>query len=1136
MNWKRYIRSAPSVGSTDRWPRSRYIDLSNLAHLVPLLLFIFVIGIFLAIRQVTKLSNLEKTIEKSLAVERLFDSLRAELQLAREAKAAVQLSGKMADRLTFIGAQERARQLLEKITAHFLAIKGDSDVIRRLNILVNDELARLHNAPENRTTARIQAGVYPSLDPESSLCIKEIGVVLSGLEKTLENNLLHEAGVSNFTERATYIYIAFWILLLTVLSGLLYARVKKELRKRRQAEEKYRSIFQNSTEGQFLMDSRGKLTEANGALARLYGYESPQAFMQATRGEARFLFPNAELYEFFREKMQNERIARGLEFEITNARGNEVKVFLSARAVSDGNSECIQGQIVDFTWRHHTEKNLRVFSKAIEQSSELVIIVDSNEHIQFVNAAFEKITGYSKNELLRKRFDEFDLYRAMELYGKQESVPGTAGFLEADSGFWEKIWPEAQAGNPVRAVFRSRKKNGEEFYQDTFITPIRNSDGRISHYIITGRDITREWEMAESLSRSEEKFRTIFELAQDAMLLYSVDEKRIVEANCAAERISGFSREEICQRPIESFLASTDLDSLKKNWRRQVEQNGYFRLELTANRKEGQRIEFEVNGAPVQIEEKQFLLIVARDQTEAKRAERENRQLTERYRRLFHEDLTGDCIMDSDGNILLANRAFRSMFGIEEEDNRPINIRQFFPEKRSWEDLFERLYESKRLSEFEIEMVRKDGSPIYLIANLVLQFNTDTGQTEVIAYFYDLTERKRLAEQLLQSQKLEAIGRLVGGIAHDFNNLLTIILGYGTFLLDRLRPDSEEYQDVAEIRKAGEKAAALTSQLLAFSRKQVLQTRPVNLNETVRNMQKMLQRLLGDDVELKTILEENVPFILADPVHLDQIMVNLAVNARDAMPKGGSLVFATQTVYLDEHSSPRLHNLPPGKYVMLGVSDTGVGMDPETKKKIFDPFFTTKEAGKGTGLGLSTVYGIVAQMGGAITVDSEPGKGTIFRVFFPELDERALHAHSRSSGMEAWADTKGTILLVEDDFGLRKLIVRILAEKGFQVLAAGNASEALELAEHCDRIHLLLTDVVLPGLNGRELADRLLEEFPEMKVLYISGYTDDMILRYGIETDRFEFLEKPFTKDDLLHRIGVALNGKRAAAAAQPTP
>jgi two-component system, cell cycle sensor histidine kinase and response regulator CckA len=388
----------------------------------------------------------------------------------------------------------------------------------------------------------------------------------------------------------------------------------------------------------------------------------------------------------------------------------------------------------------------------------------------------------------------------------------------------------------------------------------------------------------------------------------------------------------------------------------------------------------------------------------------------------------------------------------------------------------------------------------------------------------DVTERHELEQQLRQAQRMEAVGRLAGGIAHDFNNLLTTILGYSELLLDRLESGDAIRGDVEEIRKAGDRAASLTRQLLAFSRKQVLQPKPFDLNAGVANLERMLGRLIGEDVELQTRLDPALGIVVADPGQIDQVIMNLAINARDAMPEGGRLTIETANAELGDDFVRQHMGARAGPYVMLGVSDTGVGMNEETRERIFEPFFTTKEPGKGTGLGLAMVYGIVKQSGGYIWVESEPGSGSSFRIYLPRTDR--LDARPASGSRHSLLLGSESILLVEDEEAVRRFAQRVLEGAGYAVVAAPHAEAAIEIMrQRTSPVDLLLTDTVMPGMSGPRLAARLLEEFPGLKVVYMSGYTDAVIPSERDLESTGSFLQKPFTPATLLQYVREALEG-----------
>jgi signal transduction histidine kinase/ActR/RegA family two-component response regulator len=404
-------------------------------------------------------------------------------------------------------------------------------------------------------------------------------------------------------------------------------------------------------------------------------------------------------------------------------------------------------------------------------------------------------------------------------------------------------------------------------------------------------------------------------------------------------------------------------------------------------------------------------------------------------------------------------------------------------------------------------MVNDQGKPIKLFG--VVQDITETRRAEEA-----LT---RSEEQLRQSQKMEAVGRLAGGVAHDFNNLLTVIGGYCEISLQTMTGPHPLQRNIVEIQKASERASSLTGQLLAFSRKQVLQPRVFQLNDVVQGMEKMLRRLIGEDIELSISFGCGLGHIEADPGQIEQVIMNLAVNARDAMPRGGKLTISTTNITVDQKTSFRKRTLVVGDYVMLAISDNGVGMTEDVKVHLFEPFFTTKGLGKGTGLGLATCYGIICQSGGDIRVYSEPNEGTVFKIYLPRTDREPISA----ANMEPQIMPGGTesILVVEDDAAVRQLAVTVLRGRGYLIQECNNAFEALELIRKNDHFDLVLTDVIMPRMSGKELSDQIKQQSPQTKVLLMSGYTDDALAHHNVLDERLSFLEKPFSPSRLARKI-----------------
>ncbi len=513
---------------------------------------------------------------------------------------------------------------------------------------------------------------------------------------------------------------------------------------------------------------------------------------------------------------------------------------------------------------------------------------------------------------------------------------------------------------------------------------------------------------------------------------------------------------------------------------------------------------------------------VLEDITTQKRAEEELLRANEKLRAVFDAAPIAVMALDPEGRVQSWNAAAERMLGWSEQE---VVGKRLPTVSESQQDEFRRLRERVLKGELligvEVRRQKRDGSSIDLNVYAAPLFGSEGEAVGIMGVLVDVTERKELEARLAQSQKMESVGQLAGGIAHDFNNLLTVILGNCEIVLTGLPSDSPQRPDVEDIRNAADHAAALTRQLLAFSRRQILQPRVLSLNTVVSETLEMLGRLIGENIELITELEPALFTTRADPIELGQVLINLAVNARDAMPSGGRLTIKTENVALERRAPAHGEAIPPGRYVALTIQDSGVGMDDETLERIFEPFFTTKHKTKGTGLGLSTVYGIVKQSGGYIEVLSEPGQGTTFRIFFRQAQE-AEEAESDAAPVELPVATRGseTVLLVEDEEALRGPMRRGLEREGYTVLEAGNAREAIAICETFDGlIHIMVTDLVMPGMDGVELARHVESMRPDMKVLFTSGYTDSEVTRHGLVEPGVAFLQKPYTPSELVRRI-----------------
>lgn len=615
----------------------------------------------------------------------------------------------------------------------------------------------------------------------------------------------------------------------------------------------------------------------------------------------------------------------------------------------------------------------------------------------------------------------------------------------------------------------------------------------------------------------------------------------IVQVNSQAEAIFGYTRDELIGQSVEVLVperqrANHDQHREEFHRRPKIRRMGSG-LDLYGRRRDGSEFPVEISLSPVETGNGPIVLSVIRDISDRKHIEEELRRVNEELERRKTRELRDSqnrlaLIVDSsqdaiigknlDGIITQWNKGAEQMYGYTAREMIGRNVSLLCPPDQPDEipGILDKVRHGKRVEYYESVRLTKDGRRLHVSLSVSPIHDADGKIVGASAIGRNITAQKRIEDQLRQSQKMEAIGRLAGGVAHDFNNLLGIVTACTELLPGHLDKESREYVD--NIREAAKRGASLTRQLLAFSRRQPVQAQILDVNERLKEVSKLLKPLMGGDVEIVIPSRATAAIVEVDPGQLDQIVVNLAVNARDAMPRGGKLIIETGGIDLDEGFG-REHSMTPGRYVMLAVSDNGTGMDEATRLRIFEPFFTTKEIGKGSGLGLATVYGIVKQSGGHIWVYSEIGHGTAFKIYLPSAEHK-LGLGSETSTEALPAKREGvTILLAEDDPIMRKLTRKMLEEHGYKVLEAIDGEAALEaIAKHSARIDLLLTDVVMKGMNGPELVLRMMDTHPEMKVVYMSGYTGELVMHQGLQGG-IRLLEKPFTRWALLKSIDEAL-------------
>lgn len=624
-----------------------------------------------------------------------------------------------------------------------------------------------------------------------------------------------------------------------------------------------------------------------------------------------------------------------------------------------------------------------------------------------------------------------------------------------------------------------------------------------------------------ALERREEHFRSLIENALDLISVVE-DDGKILFASPSHERIAGYAGGALIGRNLLDFMDPKDFARLKRV-SRAGEQSRPLEFEFTPKIGPGLVLEAFARDL-TSVPSVGGIVINARDVTERKRGEEALQQANETLRAIIQASPLAIYWLDLQGRIRNWNAAAARMLGWAEWEltGKPVPYILEEEQRAFWVRL-QRAGAGETVSGLETRARRRDGHILDVSVWSALLRDGSGQVTGVVEMVADVTERKLLEQQLLHSQKMEAVGRLAGGVAHDFNNLLMVILGYSQGLMQRLTADDLDRSDLAEINKAAERAAMLTKQLLAFSRRQIVQPRVIDLNALVTDMDRMLRRVIGEDVQLQTDLTPDLDRVKADPGQLEQVLMNLAVNARDAMPGGGRLIVQTANVNLDETYTRKHVSSRVGRHVLLSVTDTGIGIDSETQTRLFEPFFTTKERGKGTGLGLSTSYGIVKQNGGDIWVTSKLGEGTTFKIYLPAVFEKAdepeeVHPEPPAGGSER-------VLLVEDEEAVRHVVASMLERHGYHVSSWSDANQALhQLVSEGDNIDLLITDSVMPQMTGRDLAEMARRIRPDLRVLYISGYTDSGIVHDGVLDSDAAFLQKPFTPEALATKVREVLH------------
>jgi two-component system cell cycle sensor histidine kinase/response regulator CckA len=650
--------------------------------------------------------------------------------------------------------------------------------------------------------------------------------------------------------------------------------------------------------------------------------------------------------------------------------------------------------------------------------------------------------------------------------------------------------------------------------------------GSKTYAVSVERDVTDRKRAEHDREASETRYRRLFESAKDGILILDADTGKIMDVNPFLTELTGYSHEVFLGKHLWEIGPFRDIAASKTSLA-ELQSKQYVRYEhLPLETRDGRKIAVEFVSNVYRVDNQSVIQCNIRDITERKRAEKELLETQQRMESVLEITKTGLDIIDREFNLIYVDPGWQKVYG----NPAGRKCHEYFMglQKPCAACAIPKAIETRQIQVTEETLPRENNRVVEVHT---IPFQDASGQWMVAELNVDVTARKRAEKklqetqgQLLQAQKMEAVGRLAGGVAHDFNNILTVILGYAETLLRASKDADPHRKPIEEIRNAGQRAAGLTRQLLAFSRRQILEPRVLNLGDVVRNLEPMLRRLIGEDIDLRTALPAGLGRVKADPGQIEQVLMNLAVNARDAMAEGGKLTIDAANADLDEDYAGRRPEAKPGRYVMLAVTDDGAGMTPEIQRRLFEPFFTTKEQGRGTGLGLSTVYGIVKQSGGHIAVYSEVGRGTTFKIYLPRVEE-AAEPISRPRMPAVPSRGTETILVAEDEKGVRDLLRILLQENGYTVLDAADGEQALRVCErHAGPLHLLISDVVMPEMGGKQLAERLRKLRPGLKILFTSGYTANAIVHQGILDPGIAFIYKPYDLNALLAKVREVLD------------